>query len=699
MKLADMMSFKQSHQRHTWQAIGCGLEPIADYLKALGLLRVLPHSKGWWQNGEFWIEGDRPPDEVIDYLTEQASVTPLFNPWNGDSGFWTEGRAKEAIRRLASVKESDRTKRYVKARDKGLAIVAASGLKKQPSKGNAKNRLIQACQSRITDSDWQAWYKTVVQLVEVTRNNKTIVEAKGSRLLGTQGNLGGGNDLGANYLDAWSRLIDLETGNPLNGAKQYWQASIFGQSLPKSLDNSPLLAQYAPVTDYTLDSKAYPYQKSGGGSTAAANPADVVLLTEGLLTFSSIAKRPLDSSDSSVAFYSLAVNLAAGIAQTSVSGELRAGVEEFWLPIWNQPKSFEGLRSDLLTELRGPLPKQTALDTFDFVELLSNKAAERKIPQWSRYAFFPRKGQTNFAISLGIFTPGGYNLGAELDSYRRSLCRFGYSDISPGQIGALARQLEAQLFALASGHGQVLQTLALLGDIELYLTRSPASQEKIQSLPQLDSDWIVRALSERETPTVRLALSLASLWLRSHLSNARLGKNNRWFWGEEPVTWSGDLSANLIALQRRWAIRVSQGKQPYPDFRINATFADISAFLSGNVDPVELTRLAVGFSLCKMPKTIFSSLGADLIKLPALYSLAAYCQWSAVGIGSGMNQIASGNSEMAAQTVSQRLRANDLSPFAVPQACTNARQTAAALAFPLSDWQLNQIKTYLLKDS
>lgn len=697
------MNLRQSHQRHTWQAVGCGFEPIADYLKSLGLLRVLPNSKGWWENGEFWIEGDRPPDEVIDYLAEQAPVTPLFSPWNGDSGFWVEGRAKEAIRRLASVQEVDRTKRYVKARDRALAVVASSGLQKQPSKGDAKNTLMKDCQSRIPDSDWQAWYATVVQLVEVTRNGKTTVEAKGSRLLGTQGNLGGGNDIGANYLDAWSRLIDLGTGEPLEEAKQYWRASIFRQSLPNSLDNSPLLAQYAPVTDYTFDSKAYPYQKSGSGSTAAANPADVVLLTEGLLAFSSIAKRGLESKESSVAFYSLAVNLAAGIAQTSVLGELRAGVEEFWLPIWNEPKTFVGLRGDLWTELRGPLPKQTTLDTFDFVKLLASKATERKIPRWSRYAFFPRKGQTNFAIFLGVFTPGGYNLGAELDGYRRSLCRFGYSDKSPAQIGALAHQLESQLFALASGQGQVIQTLALLGDIELYLSCSLTSQEQVWPLPQLDSDWIVRALSEQETPTVRLALSLASLWLRSHLSNARPGKKKRWFWGEEPVKWSGDLSANLIDLQRRWAIQASQGKQPYPDFRIVATFADISAFLNGTIDPVELTRLAAGFSLCKMPKETFLSLGADLVKLPALYSLAAYCQWSEVGIGNGLNQLAGGDSEMAAQTISQRLRARNLSPFSVPsgisRTCMNARQMAAAIAFPLSPWQLDQIKTYLLKDS
>ena len=694
-----MMDSKQSRHRHTWQAVGCGVEPIANYLKALGLLRVVPNSKGWWQEGKFWIESDRPPDEVIDYLAEQACVTPLFNPWNGDSGFWVEGRAKEAIRRLASVQESDRTKRYVKARDKALDVVVASGLKKQPSKGDVKNKLMKACQSRIRDDDWQAWYETVVQFIDVPRNGKITVEARGSRLLGTQGNLGGGNDLGANYLDAWSRLIDLETGHPLGGAKQYWRASIFRQSLPNSLDDSPLLAQYAPVTDYTSDSKAYPYQKSGSGSTAAANPADVVLLTEGLLAFSGIAKRKLESNESSDTFYSLAVNLAAGIAQTSVSGELRAGVEEFWLPIWSEPKTFESLKTDLWTELRGPLPKQTTLDTFDFVELLASKATERKIPQWSRYAFFPRKGQTNFAISLGIFTPGGYNLGAELASYRRSLCRFGYSDKSPSQIGALARQLESQLFALASGHGQVLQTLALLGDIELYLTHSPASQENVWPLPQLDSDWVVRALSEQETPTVRLALSLASLWLRSHLSKARPGKGSRWFWSEAPVRWSSNLSANLIELQRRWVVQTSQRNLPYPDFRVTPTFADISAFLSGDVNPVELTRLAAGFSLCKMPKANFPSVGADLIKLPALYSLAAYCQWSEVGIGSGMNQLASGDSQMAAQTISQRLRSHSLFPFAVPQACINARQVAAAIAFPLSPWQLNQIETYLLKDS
>ena len=690
-ELEDLIKAKKRSlsQMVRWCAKGCELEPIASYLKAAGLLRRLPNSKGWWEEGQFWIECELTLGEAIAYLAEEAELSPVLNPWNGSCGLW---KADKLISQLEEAPNHSRIQKLIGVIQQARNVIQKSGLKKQPSKGEAKTKLIKNCQSEITEPDWHLWQQTVLELVD----EKNFLF---SRLLGTGGNVGA-KDLGYNYLEAWAQLIDLSTGEPRENAITYWRAAITGESCPGSLSESALLAQYSPAADFVLDGKSYPYQKSGGSSTAMANPADAVLLIEGLHMFSIIAKRKLESEEDLVGHYSLAVNLAVGTADTAVSGELRAGVEEFWLPIWNEPKSFQSLRNDLLDELRGPLPRQKVPDSFDFVALLVSKAESRKIPLWQRYAFFPRKGQSNFAISLGTFNPKGHNLGAELDGYRRALSRFAYSERAPGKLRDLARQLESQLFALASGHGQILRLLRLLGEIELYLARSPTSQENIWPVSQLKKEWVERALKEATSPTVRLALSLGSLWLRSRISNARPNKKGGWFWSQDPVEWGADLASNLLTMQRRWQMLASVGTPAYPELRISPTFADLSAFLSGQVDPIELTAFAAGFSLCQMPANAgFQSESAayDLLKLPTLYLLAAYCQWSQIGIGPVMNQLAQGNDTLAARSAAQRLRAHQINPFDIPASYPDPRLIAAALAFPLAQSQLNTIKTYLME--
>lgn len=666
---------------HTWLAGGCSLEPLNNYLKALGLLRVLEGARGYWKNGQFWIECDRTLDDAISYIATEHPLTPIFSPWNGDSGFWQGSQSKAAIARLSAFGESPRFAEVRAVRNIANQVIADSGLPKQPSKGDIKTKLVQDLQRSIANAGWQSWFNTVVQVYDDVSKKATKTELTGSRLLGTLGNVGKGADLGANYLEAWSYLIDLTTGQPLDGADRYWQTSITGEGDCKTVVDAAIMAQFSPANDFYYDQKAYPYAKAGS-STAAANPADVVLLTEGLLTFSGAVKRYLESEGSSQAYYSLAVNLAAGSAQTSLPGEMK-GTEEIWLPVWESPKSWDDLRKDLFQELQGPLPNWQP-DTFDFIEHLVSKADERKIDRWQRYAFFPRKGQTTFAISLGQFSPDGTNLGADLREYRRSIARFATSERAPGGVMALSRRLDQQLSALASGHGSALDTLELLGEIELYLATSQVSQESVRPLPQLSGEWLDRI--DDHSPITRLALSLASLWLRSRISQASPGKNDSWYWSERPIFWGPDLTTNLITLRRRWDIDQAQGDSPYPAVRVSPTFSDIAAFIHGGIDEARLMRLAAGFSLCQISGHgwggIDTNHSPDLITLGVSYLMAAYCQWS--------------NLDAKRPKWPDMLRANNL-PLPGGSQREPPQREQAAIAFPLSTWQLQQIKTYYLE--
>lgn len=100
---------------------GCAPYPLAHYLKALGILRLLDEQleprgappRGWWAGSRFKLAVDRSRDQLKDFFLEHYKPTPIFNPWGGRSGFYpgsSETRAREA---LEKIKKSD-DKRFEK---------------------------------------------------------------------------------------------------------------------------------------------------------------------------------------------------------------------------------------------------------------------------------------------------------------------------------------------------------------------------------------------------------------------------------------------------------------------------------------------------------------------------------------------------------------------------------------------------------
>ena len=69
---------------------GCRTRPIASYLKAIGLLRLLaeqkdPQAKGWWQGENFSIRTILERDELEAFFCDEYAPTPIVAPWNGEA--------------------------------------------------------------------------------------------------------------------------------------------------------------------------------------------------------------------------------------------------------------------------------------------------------------------------------------------------------------------------------------------------------------------------------------------------------------------------------------------------------------------------------------------------------------------------------------------------------------------------------------
>jgi CRISPR-associated protein Csx17 len=73
---------------------GCSPVPLAHYLKALGVLRLIveqgadPEARGWWQDEHFCLLSNISREQLTSFFLERYEPTPLLSPWNKGCGFF-----------------------------------------------------------------------------------------------------------------------------------------------------------------------------------------------------------------------------------------------------------------------------------------------------------------------------------------------------------------------------------------------------------------------------------------------------------------------------------------------------------------------------------------------------------------------------------------------------------------------------------
>lgn len=90
---------------------GCRPKPMASYLKALGVLRLVaeqekdPHIKGCWEGESFSIYTKLDRHELETFFCLEYAPTPIVAPWNGGSGFYV-GDAVEGMEAIVGSNDS-----------------------------------------------------------------------------------------------------------------------------------------------------------------------------------------------------------------------------------------------------------------------------------------------------------------------------------------------------------------------------------------------------------------------------------------------------------------------------------------------------------------------------------------------------------------------------------------------------------------
>src|SRR6185437_11474512 len=278
---------------------GCAPMPLAHYLKALGMLRLISVNEqdgdtqavGHWERDAFVLHSKFDREGLIQFFLRHYSPTPILAPWNGGSGF----HRKDNTEAITAIDKStgERFLHFREAISSARAALKSIGLKEKPSP-DEKERLLRHCRNTFPDGALN-WLDAAFVL--------TDDGAKYPPLLGTGGN-DGRLEFTNNFMQRLIEIISPETGAPTAQAKGWLESSLFGSAVAVPTSKAPV-GQFLPGAAGGANTT------SGFGSESAVNPWDFVLMPEGALLFAAAAVRRLEGTEPGALAYPFCVRQAA----------------------------------------------------------------------------------------------------------------------------------------------------------------------------------------------------------------------------------------------------------------------------------------------------------------------------------------------------------------------------------------------------
>lgn len=628
---------------------GCSPTPLASYLKALGVLRLLssadnhvkgepadPGVRGWWEDETFHLLTTLGRGGVADFFLNHYAPSPIIAPWNGGSGFYPKDN-KSGFPPLRSGPVAERFRPLVMAIQSASDTLQFLHLGAPPSGGAkakaAKEGLVAALRARLPASSLP-WLDAAL-----------VLSADGLRfpeLLGTGGN-DGRLDFTNNLMQRlFSRskpfgVFDASTGEPSPAGTRMLDNALFATTVHEL--TGVKIGQYSP------GGAGGPNATTGYSGDPTVNPWDYVFMLEGATTFASAATRRYQSNTIRSASFPFTVRTSgAGWGGMEAADETEARAE-FWAPLWGRPARFCEIEA-LFGEGRAVTNGQTASDGLEFARSLATLGVSRGFSEFQRYGFFKRAGNTHYAAPIGrrrAAVSRSAELVSDLDmgGWLARVRRFGRDGNHPASVRSAVKRLEDSLFDLLapdSSSNAVRSVLVSIGRLCEWLVNNPKGREAVPPPPLLSHQWLRR--TDDGSPEFRVAAALAGLGLPSwrspngsvrtdsvptdsqappmaaHLApltnSSREGFERGTFfrgtWLRKRRTWTGDskpptvvwghggLVANMIAVLERRLVEASirgLAEKPLSGDSF-ARLSDVSAFLSGDFDDARCSSLLAG---------------------------------------------------------------------------------------------------------
>ncbi len=615
---------------------GCTPAPLASYLKALAILRLIsapanhvsgqaadPHARGWWEDERFHLRTTLSRDALLRFFLCDYAPSPITAPWNGGSGYYPKDN-KDGFDQLVADNVAARFRNYASAVRAARDALDSLGLTAKPD-GATKIELVATLRSTLSDMALP-WIDAVLAL---SGDQLAYPE-----LLGT-----GGNDGRLEFTNNYSRrllaqkggLFDASTGEPAVDGARLLEGTLFAKSIRGLRANA--VGQFAP------GSAGGPNATTGYTSSSESNPWDFVLMLEGAAAFAGTATRRHERttggggattrSGASFPFTVRTVGAGWGGVETPDENDARA---EFWAPLWTNPARYGEIDS-LLGEGRAVLNGRSARDGLDFARAVATLGVSRGFREFERFGFLMRAGRTYLAAPLGrrsVEPSLGAQLAAELDAggWLNRVRRIGRAADQPSQARRAVKRLEDALFGLTEERSDgVERVLVALGDVVAWLALSPTGREAVRTPPPvLSRKWMQEA--DDNTPEFRVAAALASIGplpmeltgdkiappMAAHFApidesrffhRGRLSQRRAWAAGDTTpptVVWGGsNLVSSLVAVLERRLVEASiRGLADKPLAAATwARLSDVAAFLLGEFNDSRCAALLAGLVWAK----------------------------------------------------------------------------------------------------
>ena len=488
---------------HVHRLDGCAPAPLAHYLKALGVLRLVSeqadsNARGWWDGDHFRLATRLSREELEEFLLCDYLPTPIFNPWGARSGFYdgaSEKSARESLRRI-ECSLNPRLEPFRTTIKTVQSIITGTTSGGKPS-DKERDGLILALRSN-TRGRSSLWLDTVVALIGAGEG----ISLAQPPIFGTGGSEGSGGYPSAYMSAIVESVVEANWDHAVSCA-------LFGGTVPNChWDQS--MGQFAP----------------GGTST----PWDMLLAFEGACMLrSSIGGRTSTSSKRWMSSPFYVAPRSSGYASGSRLDEkfLNKGREypgrgEQWLPMWSKPSRYFEIQQ-IFTQGRAATKAGRATDGWTMARAVTGFGVSQGIPQFLRYGYQQRNNQaTHFALPLGrYYTPVAESSTStkpscldDLDGWLRSLHRAAHpaedqkAKTVPDRMVATYGRLMDALFSVVNEQATVQQyqdVLLCLGNLEAIMRQGTGFSA--QPVPRLRPEWV--AVSYDATPEFRLALAFA----------------------------------------------------------------------------------------------------------------------------------------------------------------------------------------------
>lgn len=565
-----------------------GLHPhsLATYLAALGLVRTIGrqrdrHVTAHWEGGALVLVSE--VDDLAEWLVADYLPTPIVSPWNGGSGFGAKDKTPRAVLdrlvgapgpRLAEFRAAVELARHVADR-----AVAA---------GWDKARVVTELRNRGPES-LLGWLDACV-----------VVRDEGAAfppLLGTGGN-DGRLDFSTNF---HQRLLEVlpELGADPAASMDWARDLLTGGGRARLVRGA--IGQFDPGAAGGRNSSAF------GDADSLVNPWRFVLLLEGALYFASGLARRQGGGPGRAAM-PFCVYASADGPNPGADGESSRG--ELWTPVWSLPLS-EPEIGQLFVESRASWEGRTATQASHMYAALRSFGVARGLDRFVRYGLHQRNGLAFAAVRLDeveVRADLHVRLAVEPERVMAPFDR-----VSAGPVRLAHRRFKRHHleFVRTVRAGQLREMLAEQTLADLAVMRSTGGRDALgrRPAPPRALDYAVfldAGLPHRRE--FRVAATLASVGypaspprpvrsLRELLVGV-MPTGPRDGWVEPTIRGLGVRPlVEVLADAVQWRARqpdhpggVQRGFLPFPVRTLSAPWADVHAWVDGQLDEAEVLR-------------------------------------------------------------------------------------------------------------